>query len=69
MPGVSELLVKAAENFPLYAFTNSNRAQVSAATEDDEAQPQRQSNAHRISLLERLYRLRLVSAGTLWRSG
>jgi hypothetical protein len=42
---------------------------VSAATEDDEAQPQRQSNAHRISLLERLYRLRLVSAGILWRSG
>jgi putative hydrolase of the HAD superfamily len=26
MPGVSELLAKAAENFPLYAFTNSNRA-------------------------------------------
>jgi glucose-1-phosphatase len=25
-PGVSELLVKAAERFPLYAFTNSNRA-------------------------------------------
>ena len=42
---------------------------VSAATEDDEAQPQRQSNAHRISLLERLYRLRLVSAGILWRGG
>jgi glucose-1-phosphatase len=26
MPGVSELLAKAAESFPLYAFTNSNRA-------------------------------------------
>ncbi len=26
MPGVSESLVKAAESFPLYAFTNSNRA-------------------------------------------
>ena len=25
MPGVSELLAKAAESFPLYAFTNSNR--------------------------------------------
>jgi glucose-1-phosphatase len=26
IPGISELLAKAAENFPLYAFTNSNRA-------------------------------------------
>jgi FMN phosphatase YigB (HAD superfamily) len=25
MPGISELLAKAAESFPLYAFTNSNR--------------------------------------------
>jgi glucose-1-phosphatase len=27
MPGVSELLAKAARCFPLYAFTNSNREQ------------------------------------------
>jgi hypothetical protein len=40
---------------------------VSAAAEDDETQPY--ANARPIGLLERLYRLRLVSAGVLWRGG
>jgi hypothetical protein len=40
---------------------------VSAITEADEAHPQSHANANPISLLERLYRLRLVSAGILWR--
>jgi hypothetical protein len=39
---------------------------VSAPTEADEAH-QGCTNANPISLLERLYRLRLVSAGILWR--
>ena len=42
---------------------------VSATTETDEAHPQSHRNAHPISLLERLYRLELVSAGILWRGG
>jgi hypothetical protein len=42
---------------------------VSAPTEADDAHPQSHSNANPISLLERLYRLRLVSAGILWRAG
>jgi hypothetical protein len=37
----------------------------SATPEADEAHPQSHSNANPISLLERLYRLRLVSAGIL----
>jgi hypothetical protein len=41
----------------------------SATPEDDEAHPQIHNNANPISLLERLYRLRLVSAGILWRGG
>ena len=41
----------------------------SATPEADEAHPQSHSNANPISLLERLYRLRLVSAGILWRGG
>jgi hypothetical protein len=40
---------------------------VGAATEDAKAQPH--TNSRPISLLERLYRLRLVSAGILWRGG
>ena len=42
---------------------------VSATTETDEAHPQSHRNAHPISLLERLYRLELVSAGILWCGG
>jgi hypothetical protein len=42
---------------------------VSAPPEADEAHPQSHSNANAIRLLERLYRLRLVSAGILWRGG
>jgi hypothetical protein len=42
---------------------------VSAPPEADEAHPQSHGNANPISLLERLYRLRLVSAGILWRGG
>jgi hypothetical protein len=42
---------------------------VSAPTEADEVHPQRYSDANPISLLERLYRLRLVSAGIPWRNG
>ena len=41
----------------------------SATPEADETHPQSHSNANPISLLERLYRLRLVSAGILWRGG
>jgi len=41
----------------------------SATPGADEAPPQSHSNANPISLLERLYRLRLVSAGILWRGG
>jgi hypothetical protein len=41
---------------------------VSAPTEAEEAHPQSHSSANQISLLERLYRLRLVSAGILWRA-
>jgi hypothetical protein len=41
----------------------------SATPEADEAHPQSHSNANPISLLERLYRLKLVSAGILWRGG
>jgi hypothetical protein len=39
---------------------------VSAISEADEAHPQSHSNANPISLLERLYRLRLVSAGIFY---
>jgi hypothetical protein len=42
---------------------------VSAPAEAEDAHPQSHSNASPISLLERLYRLRLVSAGILWRAG
>ena len=41
----------------------------SATPEADETHPQSHSYANPISLLERLYRLRLVSAGILWRGG
>jgi hypothetical protein len=41
----------------------------SATPEADEAPPQSHSNANPISLLEKLYRLRLVTAGILWRDG
>ena len=41
----------------------------SATPEADEVHPQIHSNANPISLLERLYRLRLVSVGILWRGG
>lgn len=42
---------------------------VSAIADTDESHPQSQGNTNPISLLERLYRLRLVSAGILWRGG
>ena len=40
---------------------------VGAATEDEEPQPEPETRP--VGLLERLYRLRLVSAGLLWRGG
>jgi hypothetical protein len=42
---------------------------VSAPAQAEEAHSRSDSNDHPISLLERLYRLRLVSAGVLWRAG
>jgi len=41
----------------------------SVIAEADEADPQSQGNAIQISPLERLYRLRVLSAATLWRRG
>jgi hypothetical protein len=41
---------------------------VGAATKDYELRPH-PNDVRPISLLERLYRLRLISAGVLWRAG